>query len=280
MNPSFSLSPAESVPFGELVEAFNAGYSGYIVPVQVTETDLRHHIDAYQIDLSASRVALIENAVVGLVLLGMRGQQSWIGGLGIHPAYRRQGIGQALMRAAIAESQNRGLESVQLEVIITNSAAHQLYQQLGFMTRRRLLVLQRHPSPVNISESLNIQSVEAKDVLALCSRFHPKPPPWQRDLTAFEPSTQAWIISAANQPAAYVIGFSSASALHILDLACASGYGAELGKLLMYLHQQHPEAMGRLVNLGEDEPSWPVLAALGWQEILSQYEMVLPLANA
>ncbi len=280
MNRSFSLPPAESVPFGELVEAFNAGYSGYVVPVQVTEIDLRHHIDAYKIDLSASRVALIENAVVGLVLLGVRGQQGWIGGLGIHPTYRRQGIGQALMRAAIAESQNRGLESVKLEVITTNNAAHQLYQQLGFVTLRRLLVLQRQPGPVNISESLDIHSVEAKDVQALYPRFHPKPTPWQRDLTSIEPSTQAWMIAAANQPAAYVIGFASASTVHILDLACASGHEAELGKLLMYLHEQNPDAIGRLVNLGEDEPSWPVLEALGWQEILSQYEMALLLTNA
>lgn len=262
-----------------LVEIFNAGYSGYVLPVQVDEDDLRHHIGYHDIDLEASRIASTKDGVVGVVLLGIRGDRSWIGGLGIHPAYRRQGIGRELMQAAIAESRNRGIETVQLEVITSNTPAYQLYQHLGFLTRRRLLVLQRQPGPVARVEKVDVKSVEASEIQPLYSAFHQNPPPWQRGFASFDRSTQAWIITSGPQPAAYVIGFASGSTLHILDTACAPGQEIALSSLVMYLHRLYPEAAGRLVNLGEDEPSWPVLAALNWQEVLSQYEMILPLTH-
>jgi len=56
-----------------------------------------------------------------------------------HPDYRKVGIGQNLMEAAIDESRMRGVSFVLLEVRASNEPAQSLYRKLGFnfIGRRR-----------------------------------------------------------------------------------------------------------------------------------------------
>jgi [ribosomal protein S18]-alanine N-acetyltransferase len=56
-----------------------------------------------------------------------------------HPDYRKVGIGQNLMEAAIDESRMRGVSFVLLEVRASNEPAQSLYKKLGFnfIGRRR-----------------------------------------------------------------------------------------------------------------------------------------------
>lgn len=52
--------------------------------------------------------------------------------LATHPAYRHQGLGQAMLWALIALARQRGLEWVTLEVRVSNRAAIALYRKFGF----------------------------------------------------------------------------------------------------------------------------------------------------
>ena len=69
---------------------------------------------------------------IGLVNLGLRGPDAWIGGLGVVPTARRQGIGRVLMIAAHDEARARGAERVWLECIVENTQALALYEELGY----------------------------------------------------------------------------------------------------------------------------------------------------
>jgi RimJ/RimL family protein N-acetyltransferase len=53
-------------------------------------------------------------------------------GMGVHPDFRRRGLGARLLRAAIAHAEAMGLERVELEVFASNHAARQLYERTGF----------------------------------------------------------------------------------------------------------------------------------------------------
>ena len=55
-------------------------------------------------------------------------------GMGVVEAFRGQGIGLALIRAALAGAQSIGLERVELEVFHTNTGAIALYEKVGFHT--------------------------------------------------------------------------------------------------------------------------------------------------
>jgi len=54
-------------------------------------------------------------------------------GMGVHKDYRRQGIGERLLKRTIDEAKIRGIECVELEVFASNTPAICLYEKLGFV---------------------------------------------------------------------------------------------------------------------------------------------------
>ncbi len=53
-------------------------------------------------------------------------------GMGVHPDYRRQGLGRRLLAACIEQAWARGLTRIELEARADNHAAIALYERLGF----------------------------------------------------------------------------------------------------------------------------------------------------
>ena len=49
-----------------------------------------------------------------------------------HPDYRRQGYGKAIVEALIKHAKNNRLDSISLEVRVSNKAAIDLYTAIGF----------------------------------------------------------------------------------------------------------------------------------------------------
>ena len=63
-------------------------------------------------------------------------------GMGVHPSYRRQGLGTLLLEACIAKAWRKGLTRIELEARADNSAAIALYSKVGFeheATKRRAM---------------------------------------------------------------------------------------------------------------------------------------------
>src|SRR5262249_56570338 len=69
---------------------------------------------------------------VGLANLGLRGEDAWIGGVGVVTSARRSGVGEAPMRALHEEARGRGVRRVWLEGIVENEGAVALYEKLGY----------------------------------------------------------------------------------------------------------------------------------------------------
>jgi GNAT superfamily N-acetyltransferase len=127
-----NLVPASTLSFAELAELFTRGYEGYYVPMQVDAATMQFMVETWDIDLEKSRVA----PGVGVANLGVRGDRSWIGGIGVVPESRRSGIGRLLMEALLAEAP----PTVTLEVLEQNEPAIRLYESLGFERTRVLEV--------------------------------------------------------------------------------------------------------------------------------------------
>jgi len=96
------------------------------------EPTLRYMVEAWDIDLSRSRVA----PDAGLANLAIRGDRGWIGGIAVVPEQRRGGVGRALMEAVLELAP----PTVLLEVIEANEPAIKLYESLGFEKTRVLEV--------------------------------------------------------------------------------------------------------------------------------------------
>jgi mycothiol synthase len=67
----------------------------------------------------------------------------WIVQMGVRPAWRRRGLGRALLCEVMRRFQADGLASAALEVNIDNRRAMRLYERLGFERRRRRTSFQK-----------------------------------------------------------------------------------------------------------------------------------------
>ena len=78
----------------------------------------------------------IVTAYGGMLITVDEGQ---ITNIAVHPDHRREGLGQAIVRALMRHAQNEHLASISLEVRASNAAAIALYRKAGFVEvgRRR-----------------------------------------------------------------------------------------------------------------------------------------------
>jgi ribosomal protein S18 acetylase RimI-like enzyme len=170
------IRAADSLPLEELAAIFTAGFEGYVVPIQVDAEALATMVHAFDLDLGASRVAFVGEEPAGFALLGIRGDEGWIGGMGVRTADRRRGRGLALMEALLGEARDRGIRTVRLEVIDSNEGARRLYERLGFEHFRDVEVwtlaadVERAPA----------REAGLDDALARIRALRTAPEPWQR----------------------------------------------------------------------------------------------------
>jgi ribosomal protein S18 acetylase RimI-like enzyme len=79
----------------------------------------------------------------GLVVLRFRpsiwtpGLECYIAELYVQPEHRRQGLGLALMNAALDAARNRGADYIEVATSEDDTAARALYERLGFVNRER-----------------------------------------------------------------------------------------------------------------------------------------------
>src|SRR5205814_1923592 len=104
--------PADSVDFDELTELFNQAYSDYFVPLKLDRGGLEFTVAVCDVDVAASRVALVDGEPVAFAFLALRGDEGWIGGMGTVPAHRRRGHGGAALEEVLAEARARSTASV------------------------------------------------------------------------------------------------------------------------------------------------------------------------
>lgn len=168
-------------------------------------------------------IAPDSGALVGNVSLYPTGHDdTWVvANVAVHPGFRRQGIAQALMRAALADARRQEAASVVLQVEEDNVGARQLYHKLGFEDMRTFTRWRRRPHllpPRSLDDMPDInfrRRGEWQQQLDLAERLRPNEygglawlrptrkdefqrPWWKRLLGSFSMNTiQHWVIRDA-----------------------------------------------------------------------------------
>lgn len=76
------------------------------------------------------RLKAIHNGrIIGFVIGDRKPRVGWIASIGVHPDYRRRGVGRQLMNVC---ERALGTERVRLSLRTSNNAALRLYQKLGY----------------------------------------------------------------------------------------------------------------------------------------------------
>ncbi len=88
-----------------------------------------------QVSYAHSLLATIGEKSVGYVIYWLLPREIDIHNLAVHPAYRRRGIGGALLETVVEEARRQGVSRVTLEVRKSNETAQKLYHALGFSAK-------------------------------------------------------------------------------------------------------------------------------------------------
>jgi len=83
-------------------------------------------------------VAEIENQVIGTALSGYDGHRGWVYYVAVHPDFRRQHIGERLMKRVEVELKNIGCPKLNLQVRSDNQIVIDFYKKLGYLTEERV----------------------------------------------------------------------------------------------------------------------------------------------
>lgn len=160
---------------GQLLEVFNAGFSDYLIPLQLDEGTLGTHLRENDIALDRSPVAVGEKPVA-FALVGVRGPDAWIGGMATTPAHRRTGLARRMLDAAIDSAAEAACDTVWLEVVDRNTAAVPLYRARGFTEVRDLAVW----SLPAAEHGAVAREVDEGDAHAWIASHREEREPWQR----------------------------------------------------------------------------------------------------
>jgi len=261
---TLELGSARSIAPSERAELFNAAYEGYLVPFHVDVTLLAFMDDAFDLDLEASRIAFRDGEAVGLGNLGVRGEDAWIGGVGVVPGARRSGVGEALMRALHEQARERGVRRVWLEVIVENAGAIALHAKLGYRTVRDLEVWSLPPS---LSERSGAEDVAAGDAHARIRRLRTEREPWQRadETLAHYADAHGFVTDDGA-----VVYRQPGDTVQLVQMA------GETEPLLRALRTLGPVSV---LNLPETDPAGNVLRELGAAVVVRQHELLLELQH-
>jgi GNAT superfamily N-acetyltransferase len=259
---SVELRSARSVSLSERVVLFNAAYEDYVIPFRLDEGALEGMIDWFDLDVDASRVALRDGVPVGFGNLGLRGDEAWIGGVGVVASARRQGIAELLMQVLHDEAAAHGVTEVWLEVIEQNDAACRLYEKLGYDLARWVEVwtLSAEVPPGRARE------VPVEQAHARIRELRTEREPWQRSDATLAHYGDARGIETDDGAAIFRV----AGAAQLIQIA------GEAQELLQALRSYGNVVM---LNLPAGDPVGDAMRELGGTVTVRQREMVLDLAN-
>lgn len=99
---------------------------------------------------STSFAAEESGKLIGTILCGHDGRRGFIYHTAVDPAYRRQGVGKALVHAALEALKKENIHKVALVAYSSNKAGNRFWETLGFSERTDLTYRNRSLNEQNI----------------------------------------------------------------------------------------------------------------------------------
>lgn len=276
------LIPASQFDFEQLTDAYNRTRIDYIVPMPMSVARLREYIHVYDVDLSASCVAVdgVEG-LAGLLMMGVREKQGWITRMGVLPDKRRQGLGRVLMDYALEQAVGRGLRAMWLEVIKNNTPAQTLFERYGFAETRELLVVRRPPGPLAEPKKAGatvrrVTTLDHEEALILLAHRRERAN-WLNETTSMQNvrNLTALLVELNDGSRGWVSYHASILQLTRIIVEVTVGDPATVGAaVLRVLHQRHSTQDAVAENFAASDPKWPGFQEVGYFEAFRRIEMV------
>ncbi len=270
------LIPASCFTIDQLTAIYNQTRVDYMIPMPMNAARLKEYILAYDVDLDHSLVALHNDEMLGIAMLGTRKDRVWITRLGVLPNTRRHGTGKALMTGLLDQAAMLQIDFSMLEVIKNNTPAHQLFLKLGFSENGELLVLRRSPTiPPPDPMVADAERLERADALVLVARDRGTQP-WtnQSETLSNVQDVSGLRITLADGSRGWLVYQRQKFTLTRFAYKTEVGNPAAVAyAFLSHLHHQYPRLDTQLENIQVNDPHLPAFYQMGYVESFRRIEM-------
>jgi ribosomal protein S18 acetylase RimI-like enzyme len=260
----------------ELTDLYNQTRVDYLVPMPMSADRLAEYIRDFDVDLSCSCVARASNnQILGLGMLGVRGNRTWITRLGVLPATRRSGAGAAMMDYMLEKTEILNLKETHLEVIKNNEPAHQLFWKKGFHDADEYLVMRRAPHSISEPLSGDIEWLDRDEALQTLQAY-PNHLTWINAIESMEnsPDVNGMRIQLPDGGRGWLVYRIQKFFLSHLVMYTEQGDPVEVGtQLLSHLYTRYPRMDTYAENILESDPHLPAFRSLSFFENFSRVEM-------
>lgn len=272
----FLLKPASDLSYKENAELLSRSFEGYIVPIQLNESQLITMIRRDSIDLAVSRIVYKDTEPIGIGLIARRGWTCRLAAMGIAANERGSGAGTWFMKQLIDEARKRGDREMTLEVIEQNTAGVKLYEKTGFEKTRRLVGYKIENPKADTAHAL--EEIDIRELARMVTYHGLKDLPWQLSGTTlmhYTPPARAFKLNDA-----YCL-ISDPSAGHVVIasvLVKTRSRGAGLsGVLMRALFSKFPGKTWHVPAFYPEEMAFIFEHANMQREEISQWQMTLKL---
>jgi [ribosomal protein S18]-alanine N-acetyltransferase len=100
-------------------------------PIPWPASSLRYELFSNPASICLAAKEAGEDELIGFIVVWLIMDEAHIATIAVHPDFRRQGVGRALLVEGLRQSIRRGASSASLEVRAGNLAALALYRELG-----------------------------------------------------------------------------------------------------------------------------------------------------
>ncbi|AWI25999.1 GNAT family N-acetyltransferase [Flavobacterium pallidum] len=274
------IKTLENIPLQYLAETFNAAFADYILPFQLTQSDLESKMLSENIRLEDSVGVFTDTRLVGFMLIGTdlfdNKNIAYNAGTGVIPEFRGQQLTQNMYAFLAPYLLEKGITTHQLEVITKNERAISTYKKIGFKQQRLLNCFKGNMKVPENDISFKIDSAPLPDETVI-SKFGNHRPAYQNSFNTIKRNPAQHICytaSAENTLAGYIV-FSEANG-RVKQFGVHPGLRKlGIGHALFHKVQQ---IIGNkpvtLINLDTaDKGSINFLEKIGFEETLQQFEM-------
>ena len=116
-----------------------------------------NYLEAINSDHAFIMVASEDNNIAGFAVFYLTPPESELPDIVVAESYRGNGLGKALMLESISQLRERGIDTLYLEVRISNTPARNLYSRLGFEEIGKRKYFYSNPVEDAICMSLRIE---------------------------------------------------------------------------------------------------------------------------
>jgi ribosomal protein S18 acetylase RimI-like enzyme len=277
--------PASNYSYQELADIYNQTRIDYIVPMPMNAQRMKEYVEHYDVNLQSSVVATREDGTpLGIGMLGVRGDRTWITRLGVVPNQRERRVGSFLMEHVIKQSRLCNAKWIQLEVIIGNEPARKMFEKYGFEPTRELLVIRRPPRPHVPGTHPLVHELNQLGQDEIVARLADREPgaSWVEDTPSLLNGGNLKGISLrlGDGSEGWAVFMATRFQLQHIVMKATPQYDENvMFGLLYYIHEFYPNRDTKVENIPLEHPSMLAYNRLGYVVSFRRTEMVLDLGR-